>query len=364
MRKIGKWALTLGLLSAFPGLTLAAEPQQSASRSTASADKSTNQKAAENIAKALRAARIKGEGIEIEYRDGVATLRGTVAEPEMRQRAEMATSRVPGIQSVKNELRAAMPVADKPGVDPFLAESRVTQASFDGDGRGSRVQPVDYAPAASDGNNQEVAEQIAASMSAAQLRGYDIEVMYQDGVCSLVGNVPTNAQRMAAEQAARAVPAVRAVRNNLQTTQEPSGPAQGMGGYPGMGGPGMPPAGIHPAAYQPGAMGPGGPAGPGGPMPMASYGHGQPMGNPAMYNGPAMPEHAWPSYAQYPNSAAVTYPQQYSASAWPYIGPFYPYPQVPLGWRDATLRWDDGQWNLQFRQRTDRWWWFLSPKNW
>jgi hypothetical protein len=99
-------------------------------------------------------------------------------------------------------------------------------------------------------------------------------------------------------------------------------------------------------------------------MAMAGYGHGGPGYNPAIYNGPAMPDHAWPSYAQYPNSAAVTYPQQYSASAFPYIGPFYPYPQVPLGWRDATLRWDDGQWNLQFRQRTDKWWWFLAPKNW
>jgi hypothetical protein len=99
-------------------------------------------------------------------------------------------------------------------------------------------------------------------------------------------------------------------------------------------------------------------------MAMAGYGHGGPGHSPAIYNGPAMPDHAWPSYAQYPNSAAVTYPQQYSASAFPYIGPFYPYPQVPLGWRDATLRWDDGQWNLQFRQRTDKWWWFLAPKNW
>ena len=84
----------------------------------------------------------------------------------------------------------------------------------------------------------------------------------------------------------------------------------------------------------------------------------------AVYNNPNMPDHAWPSYAQYPNSAAVSYPQQYSASAWPYIGPFYPYPQVPLGWRDATLRWDDGQWNLMFKPRTDRWWWFLNPNNW
>ena len=30
------------------------------------------------------------------------------------------------------------------------------------------------------------------------------------------------------------------------------------------------------------------------------------------------------------------------ADAWPYIGPFYPDPQVPLGWRKVTLKRDDG----------------------
>ena len=32
-----------------------------------------------------------------------------------------------------------------------------------------------------------------------------------------------------------------------------------------------------------------------------------------------------------------------------YIGPFYPYPQVPLGWRKVTLEWDDGWWFLDFK---------------
>ena len=27
---------------------------------------------------------------------------------------------------------------------------------------------------------------------------------------------------------------------------------------------------------------------------------------------------------------------------------FYPYPQVPLGWRKVTLEWDDGWWHLDF----------------
>lgn len=69
---------------------------------------------------------------------------------------------------------------------------------------------------------------------------------------------------------------------------------------------------------------------------------------PAYYDQPNMPNYAWPSYAAYPNYAALTYPKQYSPTAWPYIGPFYPYPQVPLGWRKVTLEWDDGWWFLDF----------------
>ena len=67
------------------------------------------------------------------------------------------------------------------------------------------------------------------------------------------------------------------------------------------------------------------------------------------YDHPQMPAYAWPTYASHPNYAAVTYPKQYSPTAWPYIGPFYPYPQVPMGWRKVTLEWDDGWWNLDFK---------------
>ena len=52
---------------------------------------------------------------------------------------------------------------------------------------------------------------------------------------------------------------------------------------------------------------------------------------------PALPNYAWPIYAAYPNYASVTYPRQYSPTAWPYIGPFYPYPQVPLGMAPSDL---------------------------
>ncbi len=71
----------------------------------------------------------------------------------------------------------------------------------------------------------------------------------------------------------------------------------------------------------------------------------------ARFDNPSMPGYAWPSYAAYPNYGAVTYPRQYSPTAWPYIGPFYPYPQVPLGWRKVTLEWDDGWWMLDFKSK-------------
>lgn len=116
----------------------------------------------------------------------------------------------------------------------------------------------------------------------------------------------------------------------------------------------------------PGGMGPGGMgmngmggmsgmAGAGRPLP--AYVQGAPGGAaPMMTDNPNMPNYAWPAYASYPNYAALTYPKQYSATAWPYIGPFYPYPQVPLGWRKVTLEWDDGWWFLDFKDDPSNCW--------
>ena len=81
--------------------------------------------------------------------------------------------------------------------------------------------------------------------------------------------------------------------------------------------------------------------------PIASGYGGQAVGSEA----PSLPGYAWPSYAAHPNFGNVSYPKQYSASAWPYIGPFYPYPQVPLGWRKVSLEWDDGFWQLDFHDK-------------
>jgi hypothetical protein len=88
-----------------------------------------------------------------------------------------------------------------------------------------------------------------------------------------------------------------------------------------------------------------------GPSPQAAY-HPEAYGPqgplPGQYNQPNLPDYAWPTYANYPNYAQVTYPKAYSPKAWPYIGPFYPYPQVPLGWRKVTLEHSNGWWWLDF----------------
>ena len=100
------------------------------------------------------------------------------------------------------------------------------------------------------------------------------------------------------------------------------------------------------AALAPGGQGQQGP----GPQPAYVPGTGGGVA-PVGYDQPQLPGYAWPSYAPYPNYAALTYPKQYSPTAWPYIGPFYPYPQVPLGWRKVTLEWDDGWWFLDFKDQ-------------
>ena len=410
MRKYGKWVLTLSLLAATPGLTFAASAKSKDAKPTAGAraSRTDNQRVAEDIANALRG-KVQGD-ISIEYKDGVAVLGGSVLDPKIKEKAGELAELVSGVSKVDNRIsviekkRAITErlrgVGDKTsgGVvqaghaaeTPKRARVQQVNAEVQEAMAPSQVNAPDSAGAAS--GNQETAEQIGAVLTSAQLDGYDIQIRFQSGVAMLDGSVGTQAERASASRAVSTVPGVRSVQNRLRCTEEPAAPVAnaagrgqygpprgdvrgaghmqpGPGQYPAQqmsaqGMPGQPMPGQGYPGYQGGPMGGGMPMGPGAPPYPPAYGNPGMGASQAVYNSPSMPDHAWPSYAQYPNSAAVSYPQQYSASAWPYIGPFYPYPQVPLGWRDATLRWDDGQWNLMFKPRTDRWWWFFNPNNW
>jgi len=234
---------------------------------------------------------------------------------------------------------------------------------------------------ASEQEDKEVAQQIAGFLrDSGKVKKYSIGVKYKDATVWLNGRVTSKDQEAMALQVVSEVPGVDQIVNNLEIGPAPA-PAQASGvklataqvpqAQPRQRQAQRPPLASAPSQYNgaqagytqmpaaaPGAapMGPGGPMGPmamasaGGPMP-AYMGPGAQTMAPMSQDQPHMPNYAWPSYAAHPNYAALTYPKQYSPTAWPFIGPFYPYPQVPLGWRKVTLEWDDGWWFLDFNDR-------------
>ncbi len=245
-------------------------------------------------------------------------------------------------------------------------------------------------PVAALAGNQETADEIAKTLKqSGKLKGYNVEVSFQDGTAWLKGTVKDQKQANAALKLAFGAKGVNRVVNGLKTapaaaTPKKENPIQLTSGVslsqpntvtnafasgrasrrskPQMSArpqvkataalletmpamqqqqvamPGQP----MPTAYaQPMARTGGGP--------LPSYVQGVGGVAPARYDQPNLPNHAWPSYAAHPNYAALTYPTQYSPTAWPFIGPFYPYPQVPMGWRKVTLEWSDGWWMLDFK---------------
>ncbi|MEM8944727.1 MAG: BON domain-containing protein [Planctomycetota bacterium] len=231
--------------------------------------------------------------------------------------------------------------------------------------------------------SEDTAKLIASNLKqSGKLKDYRVGVKYEDGVAWLMGTVTSPQQKQIAERLARQTDGVQHVVSKLEiegatssdadvktaskevpaeapisesrpselrkpatrTSQRASNGNMPLP-YARTAGPqqGVQPANFRQAQYAEGGY-------------MPSTMAPQPMGpRPAMaggaavsYDNPQMPGYAWPSYAASPNYAALTYPKQYSASAWPYIGPFYPYPQVPLGWRRVSLEWDDGWWFLDF----------------
>ena len=56
-------------------------------------------------------------------------------------------------------------------------------------------------------------------------------------------------------------------------------------------------------------------------------------------------------------NALTSYVAYLFKTVWPAgLVPFYPYPQVPLGWRKVTLEWDSGWWFLDFKDQPASCW--------
>ena len=342
----------------------------------------------------LRASRDAGElkdfTLDLNVDEGVVKFRGNVTAMRQRDVVLAAADGIEGVAGVVNELTVNdAPTAEAIAAVPVAApaesfdwnealERAVGEVEIAAGENLNREQPeapvgvvTPVANFAADNDDLLVDNIIGAlgqAKTAGQLRGFGVDVQSRDGIVDLNGRATDNQQRSRIESIVRDVPGVRDVRSNITLTSTGIAPAPpvaappvaapltnapiarpvvntaGMRQMPG-GNAGMPAQMASHAMPATGTAVVGAPMAT--PVPVAPYAA---TGAPR-YDTPNLPNYAWPGYAAHPNYAALTYPQQYSPSAWPYIGPFYPYPQVPLGWRKVSLEWDDGWWYLDFTDR-------------
>ena len=191
------------------------------------------------------------------------------------------------------------------------------------------MTPAKTAPAATPGN-QQLADAIATRlMNSSAAEGADVGMSVEEGVVTVSGAARDAAQKAAILREVSVVPGVKLVRDGMTTGGLMQAQALGV----------APPAGPFAAMAPVGAYpGPNGPVVE--PVPVGAPG----SGGHADGFAPPLPPHAWPTYAPYNNVSRVGYPQAYPHNAFPFIGPFYPFPKVPLGWRSVKLEWEDGHW--------------------
>ncbi len=241
---------------------------------------------------------------------------------------------------------------------------------------GIAVAVTSLMPVVGVADDQQIADFIKSRLQAEQqqgnLQGFNVDMRVDQGTVWFKGHVANAGQEMTILKSAQAAGHLGVIQvvDDIEVAQ-PAAPSYGSQAIPAAApetAPSMQQVGFQQATAK--AV-PALPASARMAPPMASYSAepmpinggysavpaGQPPMPAAMSGGqmasgsPNLPGYAWPSYAAHPNFGNVSYPQQYSASAWPYIGPFYPYPQVPLGWRKVTLEWDDGFWMLDFHDK-------------
>lgn len=287
------------------------------------------------------AGQLKGFDVNLKVEDGIVYLMGDVANRNQRALIAKAAASAAGSANVVNEIQireasnSVQTVSAEQSDVPSVADTVITDTIFD---------------------------RLAQAKDSGQLRGFKLDISTVDGDVWVRGSVANQQQKDIVLDVASRVTGVARVIDEVTvkgqgeirpvstSTPQPPLPLPQGSSMPTMGpaqtvGQGVPqafaPSGL--ASYSPAA-----------PAPMQySQAAGIDMGAPR-YDQPNLPNYAWPSYAAHPNYAAVTYPKQYSPSAWPYIGPFYPYPQVPLGWRRVSLEWDDGLWYLDFSSKSGR----------
>jgi hypothetical protein len=191
--------------------------------------------------------------------------------------------------------------------------------------------------------NQQLANAVAVQLKqGGQLRNYRIELACRAGVVEVTGEVANRAQCDEALRLIQGVPGVDRVINRLSLAH--SDVVRVQADKPAV----LPEAGTSASEVKAAA-----PATD--PIPITPTQPGGPLGATDL-NPPKMPPFAWPTYAPYPNFSRVGYPEAYPYNAFPYIGPIYPFPKVPLGWRSIKLEFDEGYWWFSRTANKHDWW--------
>jgi hypothetical protein len=189
--------------------------------------------------------------------------------------------------------------------------------------------------------NQQVANAIADHLRrSGRLRHYRISITFLSGVAELTGQVSDEPQRQEALRLVQEVSGVEHVVDRLAIIS-----AGGVTTAQAVIGPPLPEPGPLPKRAD-GTLPPE-------PTPIFAAAPGIP--NPALQP-PRMPPYAWPTYAPYNNYSRVACPTLYPYQAWPFIGPVYPFPKIPLGWRSVKLEWMDGHWWYGKNATGHDWW--------
>ena len=203
-------------------------------------------------------------------------------------------------------------------------------------GAGERVSlPVSEIPPQQVSDNQQLANELATLIrQSGDLHGYAVDIETVGGVVTLKGQVADGAQHSQLVSMTRRYPGVVAVNDQVRVEHQQR---------------------LLAANYQPEApralpVPPASEAAPSAtpilePQPITSF-----AGGISPYaDAPVVPPYSWPAYTPYNNFASMAYQTQYPSGAWPFIGPPYPYPMIPSGWRKVTLKWKSGYWWLKFR---------------
>jgi len=294
-----------------------------------------NQETANEIASSLRdSGQLKGYKIGVKFQDGTAWLKGYVASEKQLGTALRLVFETPGVTRVVNDLTVQSSKAKPETTEEPAPVLRLTETSSNkplpvstlkkemlGDG------PLTEKPTpALTKKSPRRAQRVPSTFGLGQIK----QASAVESEDALQAPTPSPNAEVSSEtpKVVRSMMASPVVASPSSNRPLPMGYTRPV------------PMQAHPrVAQQMSASG--------SPIPAYTQAHGHGVA-PARYDQPHMPKYAWPSYASHPNYAAVTYPRQHSACSWPYIGPFYPYPQVPMGWRKVTLEWDDGWWFLDF----------------